>query len=1088
VTRRSARFAVALAAFALIEPLCAALRPVGLRCEYLIDPVGIDVTAPRLSWLLEASDPHLRGQRQEAYRIMVASSRGKLEDGRADLWDTGRVESNRTIHVAYAGRPLRSGQECWWQVRVWDEDGRTADWSMPGRWSVGLLPGEDETLWRAKWIGCDAPDTGTQTAGPEPDLRTTQWIWLPGRNARKRALAGTAYFRKALELPPDCDIRNARLRIAADDQFEVFLNGDRVGQSDGREDAWQRPLTVDLATRLKPGPNVFAVSATNAATSPAGLAAEALVQLADGTTRSMVTDSSWLATGEETAGWQRPDVATDTWARASALGAVGIAPWGDAVVRAPEQLRLPPPPYLRHEFAVAKPVERAVVYVSALGVCDLRINGRSVTQDRFVPGWSHYPKRVYYRTYDVTALLNQGQNAIGAILADGWYAGYLGFKLQRNRYGGEPRLSAQLVIRYADGTGETVVSDDSWRAAYGPIRESDMQMGETCDARIELPGWDRPGLDDRGWQPVVVSDAPDAALSAHPGPPIRAIMEIPSRAVTETAPGVYLFDLGQNMPGWVRLKARGTRGRHIVMRFGEALNKDGSVHRRNLRSARCIDRYILRGDDEDVWEPRFTYRGFRYVEVTGLEHTPTVDTITGIVAHSAMPETGRFDCSDPRINRLWQNVVWGQRSNFFEVPTDCPQRDERLGWTGDAQVFVPTAAYNMDVAAFFGKWMVDLADSQHANGVFPHVAPDVLGNGGSPAWSDAGIVVPYQLHRIHGDTRIVEQHVDAMSRHLDFLAANSTDGIRPATGYGDWLAPGADTPKDVIATAYYAQVAACMAEMSEAVGRTAEADACVRLARGVRTAFNSAFVSDDGRIKGDTQTAYLLALAFDLLPNNLRQKALAHLVDDIRDRDWRLSTGFVGTPLILPVLSRFGRADVAYRLLLQDKCPSWLYPVGLGATTIWERWDGYTEEQGPHSDNMNSFNHVAFGVVGEWLFSGVCGIRAAKPGFEHVDIHPCIGQGLTHARAEYGSVRGKIVSGWRVADERLTLDVTIPPNVSAAVYVPAADSATILENGVPAEEATGVMLSSAESGVRAYAVGSGTYRFEVCPPPASAIP
>jgi alpha-L-rhamnosidase len=751
---------------------------------------------------------------------------------------------------------------------------------------------------------------------------------------------------------------------------------------------------------------------------------------------------------------------------------------------------LAPCPYLRKEFVLEGTVRRARLHATARGVYELHLNGRRAGDDVLSPGWTDYDKRIHYQTHDVTEMLAEGRNALGGILGDGWYAGFVGMDPKRRgaHYGTRPQILVQLDVEYADGTRESIASNDSWKSSLGPIEFSDLLMGESYDARKEQKGWDQPGFDDSGWWPVNSEDDPGAArLVAEPNQGVRVTREIKAKDITQPKSGTYVFDLGQNMVGWVRLRVRGEAGDRVTLRHAEALNPDGTIYTANLRTARQTDSYVLKGGGEEVFEPHFTFHGFRYVEVTGYRGEPPLDAITGRVVHSAVPPSGSFECSDTTVNRLQSNIVWGQRGNFLSVPTDCPQRDERLGWMGDAQVFVCTACFNMDVSAFFTKWMVDVEDAQSPEGAFPDVAPLLRGlsmldlSNGAPAWGDAGIIVPWTVYRIYGDTRIVERHYDAMRRWMEYLREANPDLLRTerlGNNYGDWLAPKGDgTPKDLLATAYWAYDAKLMAEMAGAIGRQDDARGYEELFRGIKGAFIAAYVSSDGRVKGDTQTCYTLALHMELLPAELHGAAGDHLVEAIEREDWHLSTGFVGVGYLCPVLTETGHTDVAYRLLNNDTYPSWGYTIRQGATTIWERWDGWTEDKGFQSPNMNSFNHYSLGSVGEWLYRHVAGIdqEPRSSGYKHIVIHPHPGGGLTSVRAEYDSVRGRITSEWEVVDGMFQLIVTIPANTTATVHVPARDAIT--ESDHPLERAEGVELLSLKDGEAVVAVGSGRYEF-----------
>jgi alpha-L-rhamnosidase len=895
-----------------------------LRCEYLVNPLGLDEVRPRLSWNIESDR---RGARQVAWRVRVASSAAHLARGEADLWDSGRVADDRTVHIEYDGVPLVSRLACHWRVQVWDEQGGTAT-SQLAFWTMGLLQPSD---WQAHWIAAD----------PEYLTRTEHAI---------------------------------------------------------------------QPTRVEPGT----------------------------------------------------------------------------------------PPWLRKAFTIQGSVRRATLYASARGLFDLHLNGRAVSRDVFAPEWTDYRKRIHYRTYDVTALVQPGANALGAVLGDGWYSGYVGWQETRGRYGLQNSLLVQLEIEWEDGTRQTVVTDHSWRCAAGPILCSDFMMGETYDARQELTGWDEPRYDDSGWSPVVLVEPPGVPLVAQRSEPAGVIETIDPVSVNEIKPGVFLYDLGQNISGWVRLHVQGPAGTKVTLRHGERLNPDGTLYTENLRRAKATDVYVLRGQGEEIWEPRFTFHGFQYVELTGLPGGPEEGAVTGCVVHSATAAAGRFECSHPGINRLWRNALWSQKGNFLSVPTDCPQRDERLGWMGDAQVFLRTATYNMDVAAFFTKWMSDVEDAQTPDGIFPDTAPRLReeenfvgldGLGGAAGWADAGVIVPWTIWRVYNDRRIIERHYNAMVAWLDYIERTNPDGVRRnqlGNNYGDWLCIPSDTTfrtqspmKTLLATAYWADDAAKLARMAREIGRREDAERFQAVFERVRAAFQREFLRDQGRLAVETQTAYLLALAFDLLPAGVRPLAVEHLVENIKGLDWHLSTGFIGISHLNPTLTAVGRPDVAWRLLLNEDYPSWLYPVRHGATTIWERWNGWTEEKGFFNPQMNSFNHYSLGSVGEWLYRCVAGIELDPEvnAFQRFRIRPYPGGELKYAQATYQSLQGKIESRWERQDKAFVLRVIIPANTCARVYVPSDKGTPVLESGEPAAEVPGIERRGVEGPCAVYDVTSGRYKF-----------
>jgi alpha-L-rhamnosidase len=891
--------ATSLSAVAPLTPPAAT----DLRCEYMVDPIGIDATHPRLSWRLQSTE---RGAVQSAYQIQVTQD-GKLR------WDTGRVASDRSVHLPYGGSALESSRRYTWHVRVWDGGGTVSAWSAPASWEMGLLNAED---WKARWI--------------EP-------------------------------------------------------------------------------------------AASEASTAPQ------------------------------------------------------------------------PSPMLRGAFAVKGKVKSARAYVTSLGLYELEINGTRVGDQLFTPGWTSYRHRVQYQTYDVTAHVRAGENAIGATLGDGWYRNSLAWGNRRHVYGERLALLCQLRIEFADGRIETVGSDGTWKSTTGPIRMSDIYMGETYDARLERPGWSAPGYPDRDWLPVRVVDPAPRTLVAPAGPPVRRIDIVRPVRILETPAGDTVFDMGQNMVGHVRVSMRGQAGTTVTLRHAEVLDKAGNVYTDNLRAARQQVTYILKGAGDEVYEPHFTFQGFRYVVVSGWPGEPTLDSLVGVVVHSDMRVTGSFETSSPLLNQLQHNIRWGQKGNFLDVPTDCPQRDERLGWTGDAQVFARTAAFNMDVAGFFTKWLADVGADQQSDGAVPHVVPDVLSEKGrgasaSAAWADAAVIIPWTMYLNYGDTRVLETQYASMKAWVEYMRRQAGDANLWNTGshFGDWLAfattdadyPGATTGKDLIATAFYAHSTDLLKRTAAVLGKTDDEAVYAALVPKIRAAFVREFVTAAGRVGENTQTAYVLALEFELLPDDLRAEAARRLAADVRARA-HLTTGFVGTPYLCHVLARHGHLDVAYLLLNRQQYPSWLYPGTQGATTIWERWDGIKPDGSFQDPGMNSFNHYAYGAIGEWMYRVVAGLEIdpEEPGYKHVLVQPHPGGGLTSAVARLQTLYGEAASGWTLADGTLTVSATIPPNTRGTVCLPAATLAGLTESGVAVASAPGVKHAVQRGADVLVEVGSGSYVF-----------
>ncbi len=702
--------------------------------------------------------------------------------------------------------------------------------------------------------------------------------------------------------------------------------------------------------------------------------------------------------------------------------------------------RLLPAPHFRRPFSVAAPVGRARLYATARGLYRPYLNGARVGDHELAPGWTDYNDRILYQTFDVTDRVVSGENVLGIVLSDGWWSGFVGSDRREQGYhwGRYPQAWAQLVIDYEDGGTDWVTTGEGWRYADGEIRYSDLLMGEFVDARLGLGEWATAGYDDSSWTPAVVGSDGLETLVAMPDEPIRAIERLPAATVGSGDEG-YIVDFGQNISGRVRVRIDEPAGTVVRLRYAEVLD-DGELYLENLRTAEATDWFISAGVPRD-FEPAFTSHGFRYLEINGTRAAPAPADVTAVVLRNDIPWAGALQTSSADLNRLEQNIRWGQRDNFVAVPTDCPQRDERLGWTADVQVFLPTASYSADLLSFMERWLRDVRYAQTPEGSFPDVAPKItILTEGAPAWGDAGVIIPWQLYRFYGDRRILEESWESMRRWIDFLEANNPELLwrrRVGNNYGDWLQLDVETPRDLIATAYFAHSTSLVARTAAVLGRVAEAASYGRLAERIRQAFGREFLQPDARLTGDTQTAYLLALRFGLVPE-LRAEFAAHLVRTIEARGVSLTTGFVGVPLLCPVLSDIGRNDLAYALLERDEYPSWLYSVRRGATTIWERWDGWTEERGFQAAKMNSFNHYCLGSIGEWLYEYAAGIgqEAESAGFSRLRIAPQVGGTLTSVSASYETPRGRVSSAWHRDGDDLTVSIEVPPGAPATVVLP----------------------------------------------------
>jgi len=754
-------------------------------------------------------------------------------------------------------------------------------------------------------------------------------------------------------------------------------------------------------------------------------------------------------------------------------------------------------PLLRREFSINRKVERARLYATAMGLYEMSLNGKRVGEEYFTPGWTSYDFRYQYQTYDVTNDLKSGANCIGAILGDGWFRGRLAWdpKNNRNHYGKKLALLAQLVITFNDGSQQIVGSDQQWKSATGPLLLSDIYDGETYDARVEQASWNDAGFNDKDWQSVTILEAPKATLVAPAGPPVKAIEEIAPIKVLKTPAGNTVLDMGQNMVGWIRFRVTAPAGTTITLRHAEVLDKAGNFYTENLRAAKQTIQYTTKGQGIEIFQPHFTFQGFRYVAVSGWPGELHRQDFTGVVVHSAIPRTGSFETSNPLLNQLQDNIIWGQKGNFVDVPTDCPQRDERLGWTGDAQVFARTASFNHDTAAFYTKWLKDVALDQEADGAVPFVIPNVLshktrkGEAASAGWADVAVVVPWVVYQSFGDKRILEEQYASMKAWVEYMRRQADEKYIWSNGFsfGDWLAfattrsdyPGATTDKDLIQTAYFARSTALLAKAAAVLGKKEEAAEYTSLEEKIKATFQKEFITPNSKLSSNTQTAYTLALAFELLPEAQRALAAARLAEDVK-KFGHLTTGFLGTPLLCQTLSDYGYLDVAYMLLNRTQYPSWLYPVTKGATSIWERWDGIKPDGGFQDPGMNSFNHYAYGAIGEWMYRVVAGIELDErhPGYKHILIQPRPGGGLTYAKASFDSMYGRVASDWKIANGKFTLTVEVPPNTTATVRLPKAKLEQTAEGQKAVAGRSDLLGARQAEDAVLVEVGSGTYVFE----------
>jgi alpha-L-rhamnosidase len=1059
----------------------AGILPVQLQCESKVNPVGLSETSPRLSWQVETTLAGERGQYQSAYQIQVASSPQLLAANQGDLWDAGQVATNQAAQIAYGGVTLASHQLCYWHVRVWDKNGQASDWSPPASWSMGLLNQGD---WTAQWIGRDdAPAWRTGSTLPQAN-----WLWFPEGNPASSAPVTTRWFRKVFTVPTGVSVTQAIATMTADNSFTLYVNGQIALSGDN----WKEYAQADFASFLVNGTNVLAVAAVNGGTSPspAGFIGAFDLAYSNGQTNSLQTDDTWLSANQFYSNWNQTNFVASGWSNSMVLGSYGISPWNSFINNYLAATQV------RKDFSLSQLPARAVLYVTGQGLVEPHLNGMKVGNDYFVPGWTDYKQRLYYQAYDVSALLQPGANTLGGILGDGWYRGNCAFNGQ-NFYGTKTRLRAQLHLFYTNGTTQVIASDSSWKAGFGPLRESDNQAGETYDARLEVPGWDSPGFSNGSWSAATTGAEISPTIQASPAEPVQAHQNLVPVAITQPQPGLYVLNFGQNIAGWVRLQVTNQpAGRRIVMRFGEWLNPDGTVFRDNLRSARAMDTYICKGGGVETWEPRFTYHGFQYMEVQGLAQPPTTNTFTAVVVGSGLADAGAFQCSNDQINRIYSNMLWSVRGNYFSVPTDCPQRDERAGWCDGTEV-MRTGMFNEQAESFFSKWCQDIVDTKAraTSSDFGQQAPLVGDFGFSAGWQDSVVFVPYWVYQTYGDLRPAQRFYTNMTSHLAYYASLSSNFVGPNSGYGDWVAVDGSTPLNLVSTAFYGRCASMMAEMAQALGKTADAVTYRQLFTNICAAFQANFVKTDGTVGSGSEGGYALALGFNLLTPAQSALAANKMAAAVNAQNGHPSTGMVTTYLLLPALTSIARSDLAYQMLAKTDYPSWGYEIGLGATTIFELWnsvnaDGFVNTS---QDGMNSLNHANFGACAEWFYRGILGIDLMRPGFSQILIAPQIGGDLTWARGSYDSIQGRITSSWGITNSTLTLNVTIPANATAVVNLPTLgtpltnlvirESGTvILQNGAATGAMPGVTFDHvAGAGAQSYCiwnVPAGTYQFD----------
>ena len=1053
-----------------------------LRCEYQNDPQGIDNPHPRLNWIISSTR---RGEVQTAYQVLVASSKESLSANQGDLWDSGRVVSNQSISVEYAGQTLASRTRCFWKVRIWDRDGKPSHWSPPAAWSMGLLNPSD---WSARWISdsiladpANRPLTPVQCYRSELTSRpdATKWIVfdlgsvrkmdavdiIPARPKGEHGDFRTAMFpiRFKVEAATNRDFSNAQLVV---DNTDADYPNPRVNSCRFSFPAVSGRFLRLTVTRLShwDGQDYgVALGGFSVFDGGKALTIETNVDCSD-SIESENWSKQFLVNG-------KPSVALAPDAPALTEGMANV-PAKSTVSRVSA---------LRREFDLANKVRRATLYVSARGFYEVRINGKKVGDELLAPGNTDYDARLQYQTFDVTTLLHRGSNAIGALLGYGWYAGHMNLHELRCTYGYFPQFLAQLEIELADGTRFQVSTDERWRSTLnGPVRWSDLLDGEGYDCRREMPDWDQPGFDDRTWLPVWSQPLDEVSLVSQFSQPVRKILELRPKNVKEVKPGVYVFDFGQEIAGWCRLKADGPAGAHVKIRHAEVAGPDGNLDVRSLWGVRQEEDYVLDGRGSHIFEPHFTYHGFRYAELSGLPGSLNPNTLVAVNLRTDAPLSGQFECSNELYNRIQKASFWTQANLLFDVPAGCAARSERVSWTGDVRPCVQSLLFNFDAAAFLTKYTCDLRDDQSPEGRFTDICPHAHLSGtthcvGSPGWADAGVTLPWDLYVNTGDRQMLAKHFEAARRWVDFIYASNPDFIwknNRGNDWGDWLSAGPATPKDVGATAFFAHSADLVGRMARVLGRDSDAAHYRMLFDEIRQAFVRAYINTNGAFysHGDAQGSYALALQFGLVDEPLKSKVAGQVGRLVVENKYHPTTGFWSGIELLLALSANGKNDDAARMLEQQTLPSWGYMVDHG-TTMWEAFDADTRHL--------SLNHWTHSAVNEWLWKNVAGLNPdeAGPGYESFTICPRPISEVSWCRAGYDSIRGRIVSDWRCKGDQFTLHITVPANSTATVIVPTTHPEAVEESGRIAAQAEGVMQLYSQANAVAYRVGSGTYQF-----------
>ncbi len=1073
--------------FSALQAPATAARPLmkinNLRCEEVATPRGIESQSPRLSWQLDST---LRGARQATYQIWVASQPELLATGKADLWDSGQVRSADTTQIAYKGQPLRSNQTCFWKVRAWMPDGKTSAQSEAASWQMGLL---SEADWHGGWLGYSGDKDGA-AVDRVPTLQGASWVWFPETTGDPKVAApvGTRYFRQTFAVSPaqKAALTDAMLRVAADNKAVISINGREVGVA---ENSWQKREAINIARDIVAGENVIALAVSNlsdtaeGAPNPAGVAAQLEAHFNEGAPLTVNSDASWKVSDSAPQNWQNLGFNDDNWRAVQVLAPTGEGPWGQ--INNNVLTTGLPAPYLRRNFEIGGKVKRATAYICGLGYYEMSLNGRKVGDHVLDPGWTRYDRRSLYVAHDVTDYLKSGANALGVVLGTGHFDDHVlaVWDFDTASWRARPKMKMEMRVEYQDGRVQTVSSDGNWKAANGPIRFDSISSGERYDARLEMPNWDTTNFDDSKWATAESVEPVKGVLSAQIAPAIKITQTIVPVKVTQPTPGVFIVDLGQNIAGVPQLRAQGPAGTQVSMRCAEQLHPDGTLdassidvflRRRDPNAIFQTDFYTFKGQGQEVWNPNFTYHGFRYIEVKGFPGTPTVDNFRGLVMHNAFAEAGQFSCSNPLLNDIQRIAHWSYRNNWHSIPTDCPQR-EKNGWTADAHLATEMGLYNFDGAANYEKWLRDIADEQRDDGSYSAIIPTSgWGYNIGPAWDSAYPIIAWYLYQYRGDETMIQQHYPRFVKYLDYLSSRSKDGLVDY-GLGDWLPAKTQTPNTLTSTSYYYADAILLSKMAKLLGKEDDALKYSELAARIKTAFNAKFYdAQTGKYDNGSITAQSCALYQGLVEDGNKPAVFAALLAEIERQDYHMDVGILGAKYVLNTLADQGRADVAYRMLQKRTMPSYGYWIDKGATTMWERW---TDKD----NNDDSRDHVMFGDVSAWFYKYLAGIQIDSPGFKTFKLEPHVVGDLTAAHATHDTVYGEIVSDWKIENGEFRWQVTVPANTAATLKMPFA-AMGLTEAGQPIAQSQGVSALGENKGIAVFKIEPGTYNFACAAP------